>query len=427
LSFSISTALTVFVLASTVLREGDSEELGRFVAIGPADFRLPPGTLHVTISRGIEHDIHQQDITLAAGATASITGVDLAHVVDTAGWVSGDYHLHTEFSTDSMHPVDEALRRFASEGLDLVTATEHDFINHYARRTAAAGVDAWLVVIDGIEISSTVIGHIQSYPARHDPTKAGAGAVVWFGLSPTAIFDAADAIGDTSMGPHVTQVNHPRGGSSFFDYVRLDPATGHATATAEDLMLPAGTDPDDFDFDAVEVWNGTRGSEDEDSFVDWLSLAANGRPVAMIGNSDTHVPRRAAGTPRTYTRVPDDTRGNFDWADVGASILAHDVTVSGGIFVTAEVTGARAAGMVPVHVRVQAAPWVECTTLRVWAGAEEVLTRPITATDPVRLDETIDVPIGTAGFVVVRADGPRATEPALGGAPFGVTNELDVP
>jgi hypothetical protein len=409
-----------------ILVERGGEERGRWAAIGPTDVRLPPGPARVTLTRGIEYDFHQEEVTLTDGETTTITA-DLLRAIDTTGWVSGDYHLHTEFSTDSMHAVDEALRLFAAEGLDLVTATDHDYINDYSARAEIAGVADHLLFVSGVEISNPGVGHVQSYPALHDPSRAGAGAVVWFDMTPSEVFDAADAIADPAMGPHVTQINHPRDDSSFLSHVGYDPATGVPTANPVDLGYPPETDLDDFDFDAIEVWNGTRSGGDEQTFVDWLSLYARGRSFAMIGNSDTHQTTRAAGTPRTYARVSSDVQGEFDWADVGAAIMARDLTVSGGIFVTAEVAGARSGGTVPIHVRVQAAPWIDVQRLRIWAGTTETMGMPITGTDPVRLDATIDVPIGDATFVVVRADGDRESGPMLRGQPFGLTNAIDVP
>ena len=78
-------------------------------------------------------------------------------------------------------------------------------------------------------------------------------------------------------------------------------------------------------------------------------------------------------------------------------------------------------------MRVQAAPWVDVTRLRIYAGRDVVLDRPLTGTASVRLDETIDVAIGAATFVVVRADGDAEGQPVFGFSPFGVTNALAVP
>lgn len=409
----------------TVERGG--EELLRFVAMGPTERRLPPGDARVSISHGLEHDVSQDDVVLVSGATLELAPV-LARVIDSTGWASVDLHLHSEASTDSVHRLEDALRMIAAEGLDVVSSTDHDFVTDYPGLAARAGIEGRVLLVAGEEVSTTVFGHVNGYPLARDPDRAGAGAVVWFDRAPLEIFDALRERGDTSVGGALVQVNHPRLDRGFFDAIGLDPATGHATADPAVLDLPAETDLDDLAFDVIEVWNGYTRGDNEESFEDYLALFAAGRRFAMVGNSDTHRPDLPAGSPRSFVRVPDDTRGAFGWEDVAASLRAHDVTVAGGIFVTAELAGARGGGTVPVHVRVQAAPWIVTDRLRIYAGRAVVVDQVIAAgSAPLRLEQTIDVPIGSESFVVVRADGATEPAPFQHFAPFGVTNAIVVP
>lgn len=403
------------------------EDLLRFVAIGVTTRELPAGDYLVSISHGMEHDVHEETVVLAAGDARTIA-VPIDRAIDTTGWVSTDFHLHSDLSTDSLHHVEDALRIIAAEGLDLVASTDHDYLTDYGAVAMRAGVADQLVVVTGVEVSSTVIGHIGGYPLVPNASHAGAGAPLWFDRSPREIFDAIRERGDATLGGAIVQINHPRlRGTGYFDQVGLDRATGHATADPMSLDLPATTDLDDFAFDVIEVWNGYTRGDNEASFEDFLALAVAGRRFTMIGNSDSHRAELPAGAPRSFVRVPDDARGAFTWEDVAVGLRSGDVTVAAGIFVTAEATGPRAAGSVPIHVRVQAAPWVDVTRLRVYAGRDVVVDRALTGASSVRLDETIDVPIGAAPFVVVRADGDADAEPVFGFRPFGVTNPLDVP
>ncbi len=403
------------------------EDLVRFVALGPTTRSLPPGTYLVSVSHGMEHDVHQETLTLADGESRTVA-VPLDRAIDTTGWVSTDFHLHSDLSTDSLHHVEDAVRIVAAEGIDVVASTDHDYVTDYGAILERIGLADALLVVPGVEVSSTVLGHIGGYPLVPDGSRAGAGAPLWFERSPRELFDALLARGDASLGGAIVQINHPRlRGTGYFDQVGLDRTTGRATADPASLDLPASTDLDDFGFDVIEVWNGYTRGDNEASFEDLLALAALGRRFTMVGNSDSHRAELPAGAPRSYVRVRDDAAGAFDWDDVATSLRAGDVTVAAGIFVTAEVTGPRAAGSVPVQVRVQAAPWVDVTRLRIYAGQAVVLDRAITTTAAARVDETIDVPIGTAPFVVVRADGDAEAQPVFSFRPFGVTNPLDVP
>ena len=402
-------------------------ELLRFVAIGPSARPLPPGSYVVEVSHGMECDVYEASVTLAAGDARTLT-MPIDRAIDTSGWVSTDFHLHSDLSTDSLHHVEEALRVIAAEGLDVVASTDHDYLTDYDAVALRAGVADRLLVITGDEVSSTVIGHIGGYPLSREVSLAGAGAPVWFDRSPADIFAALRARGETARGGAIVQINHPRlRGTGFFDQVGLDRATGRAMGDPMDLSLPGDTDLDDFGFDVIEVWNGYTRGDNEASFDDFLALAAAGRRFTMVGNSDSHRAELPAGAPRSFARVADDTRGAYLWEDVAVSLRAGDVTVAAGIFVTAELTGARADDSVPVHVRVQAAPWVDVTRLRIYAGRDIAVDRGITGGGAVRLDDTIDVPLGGAAFVVVRADGAFEGQPVFSFAPYGVTNALYVP
>jgi hypothetical protein len=174
------------------------------------------------------------------------------------------------------------------------------------------------------------------------------------------MFDARRARGDEELGGSIVQVNHPRlGGAGLFDYVELDRETGHATDPALD----------DFDFDVVEVWNGYTRGGNEDSFADWLALQAAGREVTMVGNSDSHLPELPGGYPRTFVRVPLDDVSLLAWTTVQDGLRNARATVAAGVFVVGEVMGRPASGLLPVHVRVQAPPWVQTSRMRVYAGA----------------------------------------------------------
>ena len=402
------------------------EELDRLVAIGRTDFRLPVGEYRVTVSRGLEHDFVQSDVTVRDGLSATIEGETLARVIDTTGWVAGDFHLHAEMSTDSRHWLPDALRIVAAEGLDVVASTDHDFVTDYDRYAAEAGVDGLVLFVPGAEVSHPLIAHVNGYPLVSDPMQSANGAPAWFMSSPTEWFARIRAIGDTSLDPEgaLVQINHPRRSTSgLFESIELDRATGTAGASPIDLGLDAATDLNDFAFDSIEVWNKTPDGDDEESLLDYLALYTLGRRFTMMGNSDTHDDGRQAGTIRTYVAVPDDSRGGFAWTDVATGIRARAATVSAGIFVTAAITSVDAAAdTAAVHVSVQAPPYVTVERLRVYAGTDVPIDMPLAA--PGELDLT--VPLAGARFVAVRVDGGRG-DPVVTHETLGMTNPIDVP
>jgi len=397
----------------------------RFVAIGGTSYRLPPGDWTITVARGLEFERHDETITLAGGGTATVTA-SIDRVLDTSGWVSGDFHLHTEMSDDSLLHVVEAIQILAAEGLDVAASTDHDFVTNYPQIMARAGVSAYVLTVSGVEVSP-LWAHIQGFPLRADLDLNAGGAPNWLEVGPSTVYAAIRERGDETLGGAIVQMNHPRKSpQGYFRTARLDRDTGHVTATAEEVGLPPTEDLDNLDFDAIEVWNGAIGGEEVESFADYLALLTAGRRFTMVGNSDSHVRRDLAGSPRTFLQVGDDTPGAWDFTDVNSAIRAGHAEVSVGVFVTAELTGPVTAGMVPVHVRVQAPSWIEVSWLRFYAGRDMVLEAPIDPSlgDPVRVDASFDVPVGALPFVVVQAGGDRPAPPVVNDAPFGITNAL---
>ncbi len=415
----------------TVVREGGEYER-RWVVTGTDTRALPVGRYRVSASRGMEHTAVTSDVTVAAGAEVRFDAV-LERVVATPGYVSTDFHLHTELSTDSTHPVGDAVRQMAGEGLELVAGTDHDFITDLDAVATSVGVREWLLPVAGAEVSTVRLGHYGAYPLRRDVTRAGANAVPWFGLSPAQIARALRERGDDV----VVQVNHPRlRGTGVFDQIGLNAATGMALGDPTRVGLPAGTDLTPLDFDVVEVWNGYTRGDNERTFADWLALRAVGRRFVMVGNSDSHRPDKPPGAPRSFVRVADDGRGRVSWADVRAGLRAGDVSVGAGLYVEAVANdtvrpGGRATardGRVSLRVRVQGPPWADCTRLRVYRGTEVVIDRPVTTPSDrvVRVDEVVTVEVARESFLVVRADGMRDATPVFDYAPFGITNAIDV-
>jgi hypothetical protein len=397
----------------------------RFVAIGETRLRLAPGAWEVTIARGLEFERHDESVTLGDGDEATVSAT-LARVLDTSGWVSGDFHLHTELSNDSLLPVVEALQILAAEGLDVAASTDHDFVTNYPAIMSRAGVSAYVQTVPGVEVSP-LWAHIQGYPLVADGDLNAGGAPNWLGVGPSTIYAAIRERGDDALGGAIVQMNHPRKSpQGYFLRAGLDRDTGHTTATPEEVGLPPTEDLDNLDFDVIEVWNGAIGEEETESFADYLALLTAGRRFTMVGNSDSHVRRNLAGSPRTFLDVGDDSPGAWDFTQVGDAMRAGRVTVSVGVFVTAELMGPVTGGMVPVHVRVQAPSWIEVSWLRFFAGRDMVLEQAIDPSlgDPVRLDTTVDVPVGALPFVVVQAGGDRPAPPVVNDPPFGITNAL---
>jgi hypothetical protein len=409
-----------------------------FAVDGRASLRAPVGAHRVIVSRGYEYDLVSRDVTVGAGATVEVLA-ELTRVVGTPGALCGDFHVHTTRSPDA---VDDGLRKVRSavaDGVEILLRSDHEWVRDFEPEIAAVGATAHAYGVGSMELTSFLWGHFGVFPLDPMPDAINDGIVEWYGrLTPDVLDEARARTG--RYGPATVIVNHPRSGSrdqAYFDAAGYDPVTG--SVAAPELW--------DETFSIVEVFNDSDFDANlEKSVTDWFSLLGRGRRVFATGASDSHgVSASPVGYPRTCLALGTDDPAALRAMGAGAvrdAMLAGRATVSGGIYVEAtarggvgpggEVTGA--AERETVRVRVQAAPWVSATRLRVYVDGAltETIALDAGTGDPmnpaVRFDADLEVPVAGPGgqsFAVFVADGPDALEPVHPGRrPFGVSNPI---
>ena len=424
--------------ARVVIDDGTDERIAWTDATGALSIPVVPGTLRVTVSRGLEYDAFvAAAVVVDDGATVPLEA-RLERVVDTAGWISLDTHLHSEMSIDSTFPVDDRVRAVAAEGVEIPVSTDHDMITDYHPIIAELGLEDWLGTLIGAEVSSLIWGHLNGFPFIPKPDRTGNGSPSWLARTPAQVFAAMHDTGPDA----IVQINHPRDGtSSLFDALALDPSTGIAHANPVTLGLPSDTDLSDLSgVDAVEVANASSAGDFETVFDDWMKLVAAGSPTCATGSSDSHGAARYAGEARTYVFVGagNDTPATVDPTAIVAAIRARHVVVGTGAFVTANIGAAipgdttPVAGQVQLHVVVRAAPWRPLARIRIYEGGQEVrsVTLDPQDTNPTRYDATLTFAAPAADtFYVVRVDGAGSGAPVNDGMMPSFTNPIfvDVP
>lgn len=319
-------------------------------ASGTATFRVPPGRYQVWVSRGPEYSLFPNGSTPLPVdlRTADVTvNAVLARVLDTTGYLSADPHVHAVNSPDSI--VDNPLRAlsFAADGVEVLIATDHDYVTDYTPAISQAGLSPWLKSIPGEEASPMDFGHYNIFPLTPnvlDPI--GAGAIDWAGaetatMSPRLLFDAAKARGAKTI-----QFNHPRGMLGGLTWLKADTDTfaTHADpalyrmapapdATASDTKLLSTN------FDAMEVLNSGEDLFDVTSmaaharFNDWFTLLSRGVKVTGTGTSDTHSRALATGW-RTFVRVGNDSPSALDSNAFATALNSNRAVASNGPFAT---------------------------------------------------------------------------------------------
>jgi hypothetical protein len=333
-------------------------------ATGSVEVRILAGRYHLTASRGPEYALATQDVELAPREHAVRT-LGLTRVVDTTGYVAGDFHQHTMIGADAPVATRDRIVANVAEGVEVAVASEHNVVADLQPLVRELGLDRELVSLSGDEMTSDACrlpwGHANAFPLVRDESKPRGGAPVVRDRTASDVFAEVRGRG----GNVVLQINHPRSGSTgYFDLLGFDPARGVGNAAGYDDA-----------FDALEVWNGRNVDARAKVLGDFFALLRTSHPVTSTADTDTHgIVGQEAGYPRTYVRVADD--GHFEaWdaarsADLVAGIRTRrDVVLTNGPMLRVTAGGAPIGGIargraVDVKVRVESAPWVVVDEVR---------------------------------------------------------------
>ena len=379
---------------------------------------VPPGTYDIYASRGPEFDVAKKRVVIKGGE-ATTESFQLNRVVDTTGYIAGDFHQHAAPSPDSSTLLDARVLSNVAEGVELMVSTDHNYITDYAPVIKSMAAGPWITSIVGNEMTTGDRGHINGYPLRHDPESDTGGAVMPDKMTPKEIFSTLRKGGDNV----VVQINHPRSGrSGFFDRYEVDPKT---TTTKHDDM--------DWGFDVIEVANGKRPTDTLRVMEDWFNLLNRGEIFTAMGNSDTHlIVGHESGFPRTLVHLGSDDVGAVRVPDV-INVLkkTRRATVSNGIFVSASIGDAQIGGTATrprrgdlmFDYRVQAPAWVDVTKVEVIADGKVIHTAEVSGGDVERAKGSVKVP-ASAKWLIVRAMGTKSMAPIVDAIPYGFTNPI---
>lgn len=362
---------------------------------------IEPASYQVYASRGGEFSLYSEPITVVASATETVSAV-VERVLDTTGFVSGDFHVHSLNSPDAQVTHPERVRSMLGEGMEFFAATDHDFRVDFQPDIDALGASALLGTATGQEITTFDYGHFNSWPLVINPAFVNGGAVDHGGAapagldypsagnyseSPAAIIAMARA--DAPGANNTVQINHIHsafgldGGSGLaIDTGVVPPAS--AVPGAARRLDPGITNYFDDGFDALEVWIGDSRSQITTNFLgqnagDWFNLLNQGIVRTGVANSDTHSTiGGVAGFPRNMIASPSDDPGDLsgladtlsDSVNAGRSFGTNAPMVrvttnaastgqSGGHALGSPLTIATIDGAVDIEVEVQSPEWAE--------------------------------------------------------------------
>ncbi len=369
-------------------------------------FPIEPGDYQVVVSHGPEYDVDRQAITVTAGSS-QVVNATVRRVLDTAGFVSSDFHQHQQASYDAGASDPDRILTNLAEGLDFFVSTDHDFIADLTPSIAAAGASSVIGYAEGAEVTPSDYGHINPWPLVQDPSTRNMGALDWsrgevpgtdfpalghYSRSPGEIYTALRAL--PPAGPRVVQINHLNSlQMGTFEALGIDtglvpPASAFDPAAFR--LDPASGNLFDPGFDAMEIWIGSGNGEiaelTDQNLGDWFNLMNQGLVKTATCDSDSHVAATTqVGEPRNWVASSTDAPASVDASEIATSVLGGKSVCSNGPFVTASLTAASTGesaglgladsriattsdGQATLHVSVQAAPWVDFDTIEVYVN-----------------------------------------------------------
>jgi hypothetical protein len=382
-------------------------------ASGDVSFDLEPGSYQVVVSRGTEWSAWSAPLAVGAGSTTPVSA-SIAHVVDTSGFVSSDFHVHAIDSPDSPISHTRRVSQFAGEGVDNIIMTDHDAHTDLRPDIQRLDLVPFVHSTVGEEITTFDYGHFNGYPLGIDPSRPSRGSTDWGGAAPPgedfpslghyvltpAEIHAAVLSDPVNTAPHkVVQVNHI---NSHFTPLKIDtaevPPRSHLSP-GEALALRLDPSVPNFyhHFPALELWNGANRSQELNEFLQqrigvWFNHLNQGLISTAIADTDTHeyFALTAPGA-RTWTASSTDAPAAIDDDELAVSVLQGRAVGGQGLYVQARLvadsTGQTASlalgqptllhtsdGTVHVDVRVQAPLWAPFDRIEVYANSPTVVT-----------------------------------------------------
>lgn len=351
-----------------------------YSANGTASLGLAAGSYTIFCGRGFEYDLPHMQFNLREDERASHQ-FTLKRVVNTAGMVACDTHVHTfEVSRHGDASLMERMITLAAEGVELAVATDHNVFVDYRPFLMKAGLESYLTPVIGSEVT-TRYGHFNVFPAIAEADVPDHQAATWDELF-HSIYNTPNI--------RFAILNHPRDAHS--NFTPFAPAN-MLTAVGKRIdgrRLQAG---------GIELINSAALQSDPMVvFHDWLTQVNRGLLLTAIGSSDSHeVSRKIVGQGRSYVMADDSLPGKIDVEEAVDSFIHGRVCVSLGLLTELTVNHRAHSGdlcevdeePLDVLVKVQGPEWVQADRIELYANG--------------RLIRSLEIPQSQRGIAGLKA------------------------
>ena len=353
---------------------------------------IEPGNYQLVVSRGPRYSVFKQAITIAPDQVTTVQA-EIVKVLDTDGFVHGDFHVHSIDSPDAEVTREERVAVMLAEGIDFFTPSDHGVRSDFLPTLQAMGVEDLIGVAASSETTTFDYGHFNSWPVWVDPDSISGGSFDWAGeASPGMDFPAygnyslppAEIISGLKSDPmdNLVQINHI---SSHFGPSGLAIDTGmtpprSSTDLASRRLDPALDNGFDEGFDALEVWIGANGRGGIlNGFLgqnagDWFNLINQDLIKIGIANSDTHDRRFTRTSARTLiaSDIEDASALSSGAESLAANVLAGKAVATNAPFLLLQADGEFKGSEQRASLRLE-----HETTLAADSGSDVLLTATV--------------------------------------------------
>jgi hypothetical protein len=384
---------------------------------------IAPGKYEVVISRGPEYDAEVRTIQVTGGSEVELA-VQLKRVVDSTGWISGEYHSHSSPSGDNTSDQLGRVQNLLAEHLEFAPCTEHNRIDSYLPHIERLKAQAYIATCSGMELTGALlpVNHQNVFPLIYKPrTQDGGGPVT--DNDPEVQIERI-AMWDNNS-DKLVQTNHPNLAQIYGDR-DTDGKADQGFRKMLKFMDVIEVHPPATIFntpgDGVEV--GSRGN----TILHWMQLLNLGYRIPGVVNTDAHYNFHGSGGLRNYIKSRTDDPAAIDTMEMVAATEKGNIIMTTGPFMEVQfssssgdekslaIAGEDARGFEgkgELHVKVQCANWLDVNRVQVFVNGRAEKSLNFTRREHpqmfgdkvVKFDQTIPIVLKEDAHLIVAAIG----------------------
>ena len=294
---------------------------------------IAPGKYDVIVSYGPEHDAVFTSLEVLPGRDAELSVV-LKRTVDTAGWISSDFHNHSSPSGDNTSSQLGRVLNILCEHIEFAPCTEHNRIDTYVPHLKRLQVEHLVATCTGLELTGGLlpVNHQNAFPLVYRPRTQDGGAPVT-DVDPIIQVERL-ALWDNKS-EKLVQMNHPN----------LPQILGDRN---EDGQPDAGFERMFGFVDVIEVHppqgiftppvKMENGKFERNPVFHWMQMLNLGYRRPAVINTDSHYNYHESGYFRNFVKCSTDDPANIDTMEIVRSAERGNLVVSTGPFLTVKAT-----------------------------------------------------------------------------------------